>query len=159
MVNIESTFSKAKAGALVKWRGWVNDIVEGGKAPPVLEVREAAELLGVANGIAELEADAKALRDLRHLEERLAATKQAMDDRTAADGDQATIRAKLAAARAEVCRLESLIGITPAQFARISELVRSIETIRRGRPRIFDPRTKRSTSKKQKRASKQKVSA
>lgn len=157
MIAIESMFSKAKAGALAKWRSWVNDIVEAGKSPPVLEVREAAELLGVTNAIAELEADAKALRDLRHLEQQLAATKKAMADRTASDGDQATIRAKLAAARAEVRRLEKLVGVSPIHY-RVSELVRAIETLRRARWRVFDRPTKRSTSKK-KRTPKQKVTA
>lgn len=157
MIAIESMFTKAKAGALAKWRSWVNDIVEEGKAPAMLEVREAAELLGVSNALAELEADAKALRDVRLLEQRLATTKQAIADRTAADGDQATIRSKLAAARREVARLEKLVGVSPMHY-RVAELVRDVETIRRSRWRVFDrPTTRKPISKKK--TSKEKVTA
>ena len=156
MIAFETMFTKAKAGALAKWRSWVHDIVDDGKAPAMLEVREAAELLGVSNALAELEADAKALRDVRHLEQRLATTKQAIADRTAADGDQATIRSKLAAARREVARLEKLVGVSPMHY-RVSELVRTIETIRRTRWRVFDRPTKRTVTRKK--TSKQKVNA
>lgn len=158
MIAIETMFTKAKTAALAKWRSWVHDIVDEGKAPAMLEVREAAELLGVSNALVELEADAKALRDVRLLEQRLAATKQAIADRTAADGDQATIRTKLAAAKAEVRRLEKLVGVSPLHY-RVADLVRSVDTIRRNRWRVFDRETKRRPTGKKKTTSKQKVTA
>lgn len=141
IASIETMFTKAKAGALAKWRSWVHDIVDNGKAPSMVEVREAAELLGITNAVAELEADAKALRDVRQLEARLAATRQKLSDRTAANGDQATIRAKLAAAKREVHRLQGLIGIDPLHY-RVAETTKAIQTIRRTRWRMFDPATK-----------------
>ena len=158
MIAVEHTFTKARTAALAKWRGWIHDIVEQGTSPPVLEVREAAELLGVDNALAGLENDAKALRDVRHLEQRLADTKKMIADRTSADGDQATIKAKLAAARAEVRRLEKLVGVSPLHF-RVAELIRTTDTIRRTHPRVFDKPTKTKAARPAGKPSRRKVPA
>lgn len=148
MHDIGHAFEKQKAAALTKWRGWAEELAKGGNAPPMAEVVEAAGLLGIDHAARELERDAAAILQVKHLEQEVEITRRAIGDRTAADGGPAGVRERLTAARAEVRRLEALVGTSPLHH-RMANMMQEANTLRRTRTRVFPPaakQTKRPTT-------------
>jgi hypothetical protein len=122
--------------ALERWRGWAETLADNGSQPSPLEILEAGVVLGIPQPMAALEADAKAIADVRQLEAAIARQRGAMAARLAADGGPAGVRERLAAARAEVRRLEKLVGMDPRAIA-VGQTVRRVDEIRRDHPRAF----------------------
>jgi hypothetical protein len=144
------------AAALERWRGWAETLAAGGPQPAPLEILEAGAVLGVREPMAVLEDDARAISDVRQLQAAIDRQRAAMAERLAADGGPAGVREKLAAARAEVRRLEKLVGMDPRALV-VAQTVRRADEIRRDHPRAFTPARSAATAKKTTR--KQKVKA
>jgi hypothetical protein len=137
-MSVERVFEKAKTDALAKWRGWAEQIANGGKVPDMNEVAAAASALGITNAASELERDASALLEVRHLEQEAELVGHAIKDRLTVEGGPDAIRAKLAAARREVERLQRLVGTNPLHF-KLSSLTGQARALRLSRPRVFPP--------------------
>lgn len=143
MSTVERVFEKAKAEALKKWRCWAEAIADGGACPDMAEVVAAASILGIENAASELERDAAAILEVRHLEEQAEITSRVIKDRLVVEGGPEAIRAKLSAARREVERLERLVGTNPLHF-KLASLTNQVGTIRRTRVRVFPPVEKKA---------------
>lgn len=131
-----ATFKNMKSDALRQWRGWAATLADGGSPPPPLEVLEAGARLSIASPMDALENDATALRDERALREQADRTAAAIADRLAADGGPAGVREKLTAAKAEVRRLEKLVGMDPRALG-LGQARAAADRIRAAHPRVF----------------------
>jgi hypothetical protein len=143
MFEVTHVYEKQTAAALAKWRGWADEIAAGGKTPPMNELVEVAALLNIDQAAREMERDASALMEVRHLDEQAKGVALAIRERLTVDGGPDGIKEKLAAAQREVERLKKLRGTCPMHY-RLAELGQRAATIRKARPRVFAPPVKRA---------------
>lgn len=143
-MSIERVFEKAKAAALARWRGWAAALADGGTPPDMADVVAAGSVLGIEHAAAELERDAAAVLEVRHLEQEAELVGRCIKDRLTDEGGPEEIRKKLSAARREVERLERLVGTNPLHF-KLSSLTSRASTLRRSRSRMFPPVEKKAT--------------
>jgi hypothetical protein len=135
--TITPTHRNLKAAALKRWQDWAAALADNGPPPPPLEVLEAGAMLAIESPMAALEADAAAIVRVRDLEAAAARTRAAIAERLANDGGPAGVRERLAAAKAEVRRLEKLVGMDPRSLA-AGRADHEAATIRRDHPRAFN---------------------
>lgn len=149
-MDATATFRTMKNDALRQWRSWAATLADGGAPPPPMAALEAGAVLSIPSPMAALEADAAAIRDERQLREQADRTEAAVARRLAADGGPAGVRERLAAAKAEVRRLEKLVGIDPRMLA-VGRARTEADKIRAAHPRAFPaPSTKRPQAKRTK---------
>jgi hypothetical protein len=134
--TITPTHRNLKAAAMKRWQDWAAALADNGPPPP-LEVLEAGAMLAIESPMAALEADAAAIVRVRGLEAVAARTRAAIAERLAGDGGPSGVRERLAAARAEVRRLEKLVGMDPRALT-VGRVDHEAAMIRRDHPRAFN---------------------
>jgi hypothetical protein len=128
--------SSIKSTTLRRWQEWAAALADGGPPPAPLDLLEAGAVLAIASPMAELEADSQAIVRVRALENSTARLRAAIAERLAGDGGPAGVRERLAAARAEVRRLEKLVGMDPRSLT-VGRADHEAAQIRRAHPRAF----------------------
>ncbi len=74
--TLKSKFAALEAEAMRSWRQYAADMAGDGRSPQPEEVLRVGAILQIPNPATALEADAKALRDMRRVEDRIARSKR-----------------------------------------------------------------------------------
>lgn len=122
--------------AIARWRTWAEDIGRGGPTPPGSVVMDAAYMLKIADPAGTLAEDARVMAAVRAGEARTAADRAAYQAAIDAEGGQAEILQKIESHKAEVARLEALIG--PGRAMALGYAAGETTALRRRNPRLFD---------------------
>jgi hypothetical protein len=128
--------NKLKRDAAKNWRVWAEAIADGGKPPAVLELLEAAAVLQIREPMAALEADALAINEVRDLELRAQLCRDRIAERTAPFGGAQGVRDRINELKAELRKLEGLVGIT-ATHHQAGQLAGEASRLRAKFPRVF----------------------
>lgn len=128
--------TKLKREAASKWRAWAEAIADGGKPPSPIEVLEAAAVLELREPWPALEADANAIAEARDLELRAQLCRDKINERTAPFGGAQGVRDRINELRAELRKLEGLVGIT-ALHHQAGQLAGEASRLRAKFPRVF----------------------
>ncbi len=145
MTTIAKQFAALQTEALARWRGWAAEIAGGGQPPTPVEVLEAGAILEIAGPMQALEDDATALRDAGRLRERAQVVKEQLDRPLREAGGAQAVRDRLDELRAEVRRLENLVG--GHHFAGWSAVLSQVREIERKHPRVFPEPAPAATAK------------
>lgn len=139
-------YERLRREAEANWTQWATALADGGGPPEPLALLEAGGLLNIDQPADALEKDAHAIRQVRDLEQQAADLKTRITSQRAPFGDQAERRARIAALRSEIRRLESMSGIHPLSI-RAGEMLGDAGRIRRKHPRAFRPAEAVATKK------------
>jgi len=131
-------YDRMRRDAEANWSRWAREIADGGPMPPPLELLEAGALLGLTRPAEALEADARAIVEVRGLEAEAAGLRERSRAQRAPHGDQEQRRARIAELERELRTLRALAGIHPLDV-RAGELLGRAGRIRREFPRGFRP--------------------
>lgn len=149
---VTATFEALKADTLTKWRRWAAEIAAGGDLPAPVDVLEAGAVLEIPGPMQALDDDAAALREVNQLAARAVAVKAQLDAPLQDAGGADAVRERLAELRAEVGRLERLVG--GFHYSGWSAVLQEKRKIERAHPRVFpetvEPAAKPVNTKKRK---------
>jgi hypothetical protein len=145
---ITKQFTRLQREAIAKWKGWAEQLADGGKPPAALEVLEAGATLGIREPVAELQADAEVLLEVRDLEQRATAAREKIAAQSAAHGGAEGIRERIRTLKAELRKLEGLTGITAAHYS-AGQLAGEASRLKAAHPRVFAPVPTKPTKKKE----------
>ena len=118
------------------WRTWAHDIANGRPEPTANDVVEVAIALGIEDPAGDLERDAEIIRDVAAAERTIKICEADRVERLRQfGGDAENIRVAIAAAKAEVSRLEEILDLAtwPSEWSFRAEADR----LRRSRPDLF----------------------
>ncbi len=142
---IKQAFQEMQANALRQWRQWAAELAAGGDPPPAIEILEAGAVLEIPSAMQALEDDATALREAGRLRERAQVVKDQLDRPLREAGGAQAVRDRLDELRAEVRRLENLVG--GHHFAGWSAVLSQVREIERKHPRVFPEPAPAATAK------------
>lgn len=138
--------NRLKREAAKNWKAWAEAMADGGKPPAVLELLEAGAVLGIREPMAELERDANAIAEVRDLELRAQLCRDRIAERIAPFGGAQGVRDRINELRAELRKLEGLVGIT-ATHHQAGQLAGEASRLRAKHPRVFGDIETKKTSK------------
>ena len=136
-VDLESMLTSQRETATAQWAGWAAQLADGGDAPPAEAVLVAAASLGIPMPGEALAADARALNEMRTLEEKLAGREAWRSERLAPwGGSPRRLQEEILAVRATLDRLERL-SRSCGWDTRAATLKRQMIELKAKHPRVF----------------------
>jgi hypothetical protein len=145
--TINKQFTRLQREAMAKWKAWAEQLANGEKPPTALEVLEAGATLGICEPVAELQADAEVLLEVRDLEQRAAHAREKVAAQLAAYGGVDGLRDRIRELKAELRKAEAASGITTGHMI-AGQLAGQASRLKAARPRVFAPVPTKPTKNK-----------
>ena len=134
--DLSEMLDRSRATATAQWASWARALADGGDPPAGEELLVAAASLGIPMPAEALAADARALKEMETLQERLAGREAWRAERLAPWGDHRKLKQTIADTRAELERLER-IEKSVGWDTRAATLKRQIIELRAKHARVF----------------------